>query len=128
MILALALVLAVAFLRKRISLFRSQATVDPVTKGLNSFGFFQQAGKCFAGRDARYAFAVLQLALGIAVFGVAAFGVGVPLVPVSLAALYHVLSIILLIRTSLGFRYRISSEISDGEEADQLRNDRKGAL
>ncbi len=72
------------------------------------------------------ALAVVQLSLGLLIFGVAAFGFGAPLVPVSLTALYHVLSTLLLIRTSLGFRRRISAEISDG--GDQLQNDQKGTL
>lgn len=76
------------------------------------------------------AIGVCQLLLGLSIFGVAAFGVGVPLVPVSLAALYHALSTLLLIRASLGFRRRISAEISDGEESGdrQPQNNLKGTL
>ena len=59
--LTFALVLAVVILRKRIRLFRAQAVTDAVTKGLNSFGFYQQAGKCFAIGNTQYAFVVLQL-------------------------------------------------------------------
>lgn len=59
--LLLVMVLVVALLCKRIRRFRMQAVNDAVTKGLNSFGFYQQAGKCFSAQDALYAVVVLQL-------------------------------------------------------------------
>ena len=59
--LLLVMVLVVALLCKRIRRFRMQAVNDAVTKGLNSFGFYQQAGKCFSAQDAQYAIVVLQL-------------------------------------------------------------------
>ncbi len=63
--------------------------------------------------------AVLQTLLGGAVLSLLALGFGSPLIPISLSALYHACALVLLVRCSLGFRHRISAEISDGKEPER---------
>ena len=59
--LAVCVVLAVWIAGKRIRQLRKQAQTDPVTGGLNTFGFDQQARKLFSGRAGQYALVVMRL-------------------------------------------------------------------
>ena len=61
MFLAVCVVLAVWIAGNRIRQLRKQAQTDPVTGGLNTFGFDQQARKLFFGRAGQYALVVMRL-------------------------------------------------------------------
>ena len=61
LLLAVCVVLAVWIAGKRIRQLRKQTQTDPVTGGLNGFGFDRQTRKLFSGHGDQYALAVLRL-------------------------------------------------------------------
>ena len=57
----------------------------------------------------------LQLLAGAALFGVAVFGFGTPIVPIGLSALYHLATVLAAIGGARAFRLRLEEELPDTE-------------